>query len=618
MSRRFAILALVAGLVLVTAIGIAAATGDEVRSSDGTITNAKGTHGHHQHGEMAGHLPATNANVELVSKLELKNVVNDKIADVGVHEGYAYLAAWGGAECKYNGIHVVDIRDATKPKEVAFIQAKEGSAPGEGIQAIEISTPSFTGDVLVSNNEKCKEKVGFGGLNIYDVSNPAHPTPLVEGFGDSTVAGQGKKAANDIHSIFAWDAGSKAYAVIVDNEEEPDVDIVDISNPKKPALIAEHDLDELFPQIVQNTPTNLVEIFHHDVVVKEIGGRFIMLVSYWDGGYVTLDVTNPKDPQFIADSDFAAVDPQLLEQAGLSEAPEGNAHEAEFTKNNDYILAADEDFSSTGLRGTIEGGGSFIAATGSATPDIHVGDTISGSTRYVGRACPGDVAVPDPGGATFAVVSRGLCTFTEKIAAIEVAGYEAAIVVNREGADGCGPFGMSVEGGIPAFSVERSVGFDLFDVAGYDNAACLQGTVELIPGVGVGQSGFDVELESFFDGWGYVHLYRNNSGKLEDLDTFAIPEAMDPAYASGFGDLSVHEAATSPTRNDLVYFSYYSGGLRVLKITEDETLQEVGHYIDEGGNNFWGVQVFSQGGKEYVAASDMAFGLYIFEYTGDD
>ena len=55
--------------------------------------------------------------------------------------GYAYLAAWGGAECKYNGVHVVDIRDATKPKEVAFIQAKEGSAPGEGIQTINIDTP---------------------------------------------------------------------------------------------------------------------------------------------------------------------------------------------------------------------------------------------------------------------------------------------------------------------------------------------------------------------------------------------------------------------------------------------------------------------------------------------
>jgi hypothetical protein len=618
MSRRFAILALVAGLVLVTAISIAAATREGARSSDGTITNAASTHGHHQHGDVAGHLPATDENVRLVSKLELKNVVNDKIADVGVWKGYAYLAAWGGAECKYNGVHVVDIRNAAAPKEVAFIQAKEGSAPGEGIQAIEISTPSFTGDVLVSNNEKCKETAGFGGLNIYDVSNPAHPTPLAEGFGDEDVAGQGKKAANDIHSIFAWDAGSKAYAVIVDNEEGPDVDIVDISNPKKPSMVAEYDLDEMFPQIVQNTPTNLVEIFHHDIVVKQIGGRFIMLVSYWDAGYVTLDVTDPKNATYVSDSDFASVDPQLLEQAGLSEAPEGNAHEAEFTRNNDYIVAADEDFGPTGLRGTTNDGGSFIGSTGSATPDLHVGDSISGSTRYVGRACPGDVAVPSPGGATFAVVVRGLCTFTEKIAAIEVAGYEAAIVVNREGADGCGPFGMSVEGGIPAFAIERSAGFGLFDVAGYDNADCLAGEIELIPSVGVGQTGDDVTLTSFFDGWGYVHLYRNAPGKLQELDTFAIPEAMDPAYASGFGDLSVHEAATSPTRNDLVYFSYYSGGLRVLKITEDEELQEVGHFIDEGGNNFWGVQVFSQGGKELVAASDMAYGLYIFEYTGSD
>jgi hypothetical protein len=616
MSRRYVALVLIMGLALVAAAIAIAAASEGARSADGTIVNAKSTHEHHQHGTLAGHLPATSDNVRLVSKLELKNVVEDKIADVGVWNGYAYLAAWGGAKCKYNGVHVVDIRNAAVPKEVAFIQAKEGSAPGEGIQALSIDTPSFTGDVLVSNNEKCKEKAGFGGLNIYDVSKPASPTVLTEGFGDESVAGQGKKAANDIHSIFAWDAGAKAYAVIVDNEEGPDVDIVDISDPKTPALIAEYDLDAKFPQIVQTTPTNLVEIFHHDVVVKEIAGRFVMLVSYWDAGYVTLDVTDPKNATLIADSDFALVDPQLLEQAGLSEAPEGNAHEAEFTKNSDYIVAADEDFSATGLRGTTNDGGSFLASTGSGTPDIHVGDSISGSTRYVGRACAGDPAVPPPGGATFAVVSRGTCTFTEKIANVEAAGYDAAIVVNREGADGCGPFGMSVDGGIPAFSIERSAGFGLFDEPGYDNAACLQGTAELLPsGVALGETGDDVTLTSFFDGWGYVHLFRNNAGKLQELDTFAIPEAMDPDFAEGFGDLSVHEAAASPTVNNRIYFSYYSGGFRVLEI-QAEKLVEVGHMIDVGGNNFWGVQVFSQGGKELVAASDMDFGLYIFEYTG--
>ncbi len=124
-----------------------------------------------------------------------------------------------------------------------------------------------------------------------------------------------------------------------------------------------------------------------------------------------------------------------------------------------------------------------------------------------------------------------------------------------------------------------------------------------------------VNLSSFFDGWGYVHLYRNNAGKLVELDRFAIPEAMNPAYASGFGDLSVHEVAVSPTRNDLAYFSYYSAGFRVLKIVNDR-LVEVGRYIDEHGNDFWGVQVFQHARQEYVAASDMDHGLFIFRYTG--
>jgi hypothetical protein len=618
MKGRYALLALAAVLALAT-IGTALAH-DGASSSDGSIDNAKITHHHHQHGGDHGHLPATSDNVQLVSKLELKNVEPDKIADVGVWKGYAYLAAWGGASCKYNGVHVVDIRNPAAPKEAAFIQAKEGSAPGEGIQALRIDTSSFAGDVLVTNNEKCKDKTGFGGLNVYNVSNPEHPTALAEGFGDETVSGQGKKAANEIHSIFAWDAGAKAYAVIVDNEEGPDVDIVDISNPKKPAVIAEYDLDELF-EIEQATPTNLVEIFHHDVVVKEIAGRQIMLVSYWDGGYVKLDVTDPKNATYLADSDMKNPDPELLEQSGgtMSEAPEGNAHEAEFTKNSDYIVAADEDFNPTGVDGTTNDGGTFTANPGDSTPEIPIGEELTGDTRYVGRACPGDPAVPAGDGTQIAVVSRGLCTFTEKVAAIEAAtGYRAAIVVNREGADGgCGVFGMSVDGNIPALSVERKVGFDLFDAPGFNPATCPSGTGDVIPGVAIGAVGDNVTLRSFFDGWGYVHLFRNNNGKLVELDTFAIPEAMDPDFAEDFGDLSVHEAATSPTRNDLVYFSYYSGGFRVLKIQNDE-LVEVGSFIDQGGNDFWGVQVFPHAGQEYVAASDMDFGLYVFRYTGSD
>ena len=125
-----------------------------------------------------------------------------------------------------------------------------------------------------------------------------------------------------------------------------------------------------------------------------------------------------------------------------------------------------------------------------------------------------------------------------------------------------------------------------------------------------------MSFSSYFDGWGYVHLFRNEGGKLTELDTYAVPEAHDPAYSEGFGNLSIHEVAVSHTDDALLYFSYYAAGFRVARIVDDEIV-EVGHNIAEGGNNFWGVQVFSDAGEEYVAASDRDHGLWIFQYTGD-
>jgi hypothetical protein len=598
-------------VLLVTGVAFAA-------DPDGGVAVSDSSRDAHQHGTTSGHLPASNDDVSLISKLKLKNVVPEKIADVGVHNGYAYLAAWGVVTCKYNGVHVVNIENPAQPKEVAFIQSKEGSYPGEGVQALHIDTTAFSGDILVTNNEKCPAKgvPGFGGMNIYDVTNPAHPTPLVEGIGDSTVNGQGKKDANEIHSVFAWDAGDKAYAVIVDNEEGPDVDIIDITNPKKAKFIAEYDLDETFPQIVQASPSNLIEVFFHDVVVKEIGGRHVMLLSYWDAGYVKIDVTDPKNISYLGDTDFTDPDPEAAE-SGYVVPPEGNGHEAEFTSDDAYVIGADEDFGPYALVARNDTDGTNIhASQGSGTTQLQEGQTITGQSVFVGRACPGDPAVPAGNGSQIAIVERGVCTFTEKVAAVIAAGgYDAILVFNRTASDGCGiPTGMSVEGDIPTFGVApRSEGFAIFDIP-YDDAECLAGDGTQQAPIALGATGDTLTFSSYFDGWGYVHLFENSNGKMAELDTYAIPEAHDPAFASGFGDLSVHEAATSPTQADLVYFSYYAAGFRVAQIIGND-LVEVGHYIDTGGNNFWGVQVFQSGEHEYVAASDRDFGLYIFEYT---
>jgi len=629
---RYPRFALAAAVVLTLASTGLVAAHDPVLS-DGAVDGALGVHGdaHHQHGGTDGHLLQGAANVDLIGQLTVGDAAEGKIADVAVWNGFAYLASFAQDTCTNpenvvdGGVYVIDIGGGdsgspSNPVEIGFIQAHQDTFVGEGVQVIRVDTAKFHGDLLLQNNEGCDVN-DKGGMSLFDVTDPYHPKKFVENFGDfNTKLGGTGNQANDIHSVFGWQAGSKAYAVQVDDLETTDVDIFDITDPAHPKFIAEYGVSAEFPQVIQ-PELGTAEAFFHDVVVKEIDGRFEMLLSYWDAGYVKLDVTDPTNATYIADSDFLNPDPELLEKTGTTFFPEGNGHQAEFSLDNTYIVAADEDFNPYSGRLTTDDGGLAKLGGGSSTPPIPDAG-ITGEAVFAGRACPsiGDPAVPAGDGTQIAVVERGVCTFTEKVAAVEAAGgYVAVVIFNREGADGCiGSFGMTVAGNLTTVSVGRDVGFAIFDQeAAYDNAACLAAPagVNQAP-IALGATGDVLTIDLVFDGWGYVHLFANGNGKLVELDTFSVPEAMDETYAEGFGDLSVHEVAMSHVDDTLAYLSYYSAGFRVLRIVNDE-LQEVGRYTDANGNNFWGVQVFEFEGHEYVAASDRDSGLWIFEYTGD-
>ena len=635
--------ALAAGL-FITLTGLTLAF--EAPTGDSVLDSGKDEHGkvHAQHGTTEGHIDVDNYGVDLISKLEL-TTAEGRVADVGVWKGFAYLGkfrqdACGGPEGSKEpdgGVYVVDIRDPETPKKVTFLPVFQDSYVGEGVQTITLSTPKFNGDLLALNSESCG-KNDKGGFTLYDVTNPYKATKLTENAGDANVSvNETGKDANDIHSVFVWedengtstDADDRAYIVMTDDFELVDVDIFDITDPRHPFIVGEFDLDARYPSIIDPT-LGPASGFLHDMIVKEIDGHEIMLVSYWDSGYVLLNVDDPSNPTFIADTDFGPEDVLAAERGFPGRVPEGNGHEAEFTADNQYVVAADEDFGPYAVKGTNTSDGTpFTMTSGSNTPPIEEGTTISGATKYVGRACPGDAAVPAGDGTQIALVERGVCDFTVKQAAVEAAGgYVATITFSREGSDACeAGLTMLIEGTIPAFFVARSVGFDFLDVP-YDEAACLAGDGSELAGAAVGTIGDSIAISSTFDGWGYVRLFKTDGNfaedadderKLVETDQFAIPEAHDPDLATGFGDLSVHEAATSHEADDIVYFSYYAGGFRVLRIVDDE-LVEVGAFIDDelpGGNNFWGVQVFEHDGVEYVAASDRDYGLYIFKYTGE-
>ena len=262
------------------------------------------------HGSPVGKLPPTKENVTLVGQVTVHDAIPGLVADVGVLGEYAYLGSFRKPDCtgpsgqpNDGGVYIVNIDDPADPVEVGFIRTNKENYVGEGVQVVHIGTPKFNGDLLVVNNESCGrfainpnknfELQARSGVSLYDLSNPMKPVRLVENFGDFTDASTKvtPHQAHEIHSAFAWDAGDKAYLVMVDDNEFEDVDILDITDPRHPKVIAEYDLNDfggiddpggLNPDGHIDQPgLALVSSFLHDMVVTTIGGRYIMLLSYW-------------------------------------------------------------------------------------------------------------------------------------------------------------------------------------------------------------------------------------------------------------------------------------------------------------------------------------------------
>jgi hypothetical protein len=185
------------------------------------------------------------------------------------------------------------------------------------------------------------------------------------------------------------------------------------------------------------------------------------------------------------------------------------------------------------------------------------------------------------------------------------AGYDAVIVANHHtGAQGgappnaflCGSQGSEVLGTAAGMCVgHRFMHLAFGRAPDYTLPYPLADPGDLEPNVG--DLGPDILSTSQFDGWGCVRLL--DAVATTEIDEYCLDEELDSAFNSGFGILTLHEvevplgepnegATTADDDSGLAYFSWYSGGFRVAKF-EDTGIHEVGAFIDQGGNDFWGV-----------------------------
>ena len=160
------------------------------------------------------------------------------------------------------------------------------------------------------------------------------------------------------------------------------------------------------------------------------------------------------------------------------------------------------------------------------------------------------------------------CFPGEKAAKAFDAGWDAIVLVNRHlgsddstGVPFCGSGGYEPGKPMVTICTTHAAYHELF---GTTPEFTTPYSPDDAPAIGA-ISAKRVRATSVFDGWGYLSLFRRSEGKVERVDSYAIPEALDPAFAFGFGDLSIHEIATDPGRN-IAYSSYYAGGMRVFRL----------------------------------------------------
>jgi hypothetical protein len=631
-------------------------------------------HHHEQHGPSTGHLPGSVDQVELVGKLKLTNQVGD-ISDVSAmattSDGtwYAYLGNWGGFDarnqtpaCNSGGVHIVDISNPASPVKVGFLNAGGTGYQTEGIQALHIDTDEYTGDILVVSNEWClarsNPKLNPGGITIYDIDDPTNPRVLVDDFGDFDVHGN---RANESHSVIAWDAGGDAYAAAIDNEEVEDVDLFEITDPRNPVLVAETEL----PGVNVNAHGQL-KTSHDFDVLQFPDGSWHLMVSDWDAGWIDVDVTDPSNPTIVGDFDYAACDQVIQAELGECLEPEGNAHQGEWNSDGSVFIGTDEDFDSfrTTPLTRVTGDANFPApeeyttvAVGGAPVTILPDTRLNGPVAYGGYGCPGtsapipnaDTTIPpgslDPGEEQIIVLQRGptgdpnapeeACFPGEKADNATDQGWDAVILTGRHLAGGaadddppnCGFGAFPPDEQIPAVCTTHTAMHELFArTPDFTLPYPLGDPADLEPDIG--EVGFEVDIAATFDGWGYVRVLDTDPASAPtEIAQITIPETADEDFATGFGDLTVHEVEVprgdpneggpAPDDDLVAYFSWYSGGFRVFDISDPSNPAELGHYIDAQGNNFWGVALAQdENGDRIVLASDRDFGLFIFRYTG--
>lgn len=530
---------------------------------------------------------------------------------------FAYVGTWSG-QCTGQGAKIVDVNNPTKPKWEGFVGARKNSS-NEDVVVRRIGSR----DVLAIGVQACGPG-GSDGLALFDVTNPLKPvelsffpTPTGVHELDLTVRPDGMALAllatpfsEFIDTYFGTSFGGEFR-------------IVDISNPANPqplsdwGIIADSDLliqggNDPVSSSFQGLPGFFAAHYAHSVRAADSG--MTAYVSYWDGGILKFDISNPSAPAYVG---------RTIYPAGSS--GDGHSMTPYDVGGTRYILQNDEDFQSL----------PDVLVTTSATGATEVegfqqpwspgllttgGQTISGAVKDAGDGCQasdyassaGKLALADTVDPFYVGIIPGWpeppCSIGEQAILATAAGARALVsnLVSPDDAYVLNP-------GVGAKQLS-AIGVPVIQIADIDDvAAALRA-----PG---GADTMTITAQT--PSWGYLRVFQENgTSEWQQVGTFTDAPNAYGVHPTPPGSWSIHNTEVLGNR---AYSAWYSNGIVAIDVSNPTAPTRVGQFVPDtskrnanslgtGPAEVWGVAIDPATGIVY--ASDMRTGLWIVKPTG--
>ena len=541
------------------------------------------------------------------------------VTDTGDHtERYNPLFCFSGQSVK-----VVDVADPRNPRVASTIPLPAGVAAIE-VDALHVATPSFTGDLLAvalddgpahQGPSPCSPSSGTNhrGVAYYDITDPAAPAFLGRYEADVEQAppeappcgppsGTARCAVGQ-HSV---DLVQRADGRVLSLSSEPlashpvvnspngDLRIVDVTDPRKPALVGSWPPLGNRPSPFSNNGCRRFNN-NHAVVSDETGTR--AQVAYMDDGLFDLDISDPRAVRVLGQWDYPAEravegNAAFVATGTVGGRPIAVVAEEDFI-SPDSVVRIDAPAGLAGERFACEAMFTVFDPENNTAVFRKPGSQLTSEIAYVGRGCPARTAsgsqVPaDPyltsgagrivlvdGGkvdATQPNISATSCPFAARVLRAQAEGAIGVILAHRAVPPfQASPFGISSGGNhanlsLPHFTIDEPEGNALRAglCPAISNGVCT--TNPVATGAMIDRPGT----------WGGVRIL--------DLSNPAAPVELGRYQTAGSRafpppDLGIYSAGRTVVKGSLAYTAWNADGLRVLDISNPAAPREVASFV---------------------------------------